>query len=790
MPARLPADEAAEQASKYIAERLSRQPRSAVKRRCNLSARSCDKPEAGTSPVCPATVPQLSPLLAQFRSVLPTGRTVRIGLMVATAVLFAVLAVAHGGFSLVGAPITTFTRAIINVASIGFAALLYLAATPWFERSRYDPLRALWRALLMAVGLLMLMVVLRMFVGEGHVNARTSLSGDLATAISAVVLAFTETFFAVVVLHSLRPLVLFRRRRRTRQIWRAMLVLMGIAALSTAFVLPTADSLILTTLLVLASLVPMVYCAFRLGWIVPLTFRHKLLTMLFSAGLAGLIGLVLFQQFSGLASAAGAFAGVRVPYLYLFSRSLGELVIFGLVFGFLYTITAVLSLLFHLPTTQAFAQQTGEIRAFKALAELSSQVLDRDQLVETISGAPVLAGIAESAWLALIDPASGSLAPRVVAASGISKQDVLHLVAVDALVEDVAQSTAPLLLGTAAADHRVHAKPRDHIGSLAVLPLMAGGQSYGALFAAKPMTDGFEDDDVTALATFAGQAALALSHASLFQDALEKERLARELALAREVQQRLLPQSLPEMEGAELAVAEQPAEEIAGDYYDVVDLGEGCFGILIADVAGKGAAAAFYMAQLKGVVQSSARTMRSPGAFLALANEALTPSLARRAFISAVYGILDTREGTFTLARAGHCPIVMARADDGPWLLRADGLAIGLDPGPLFRRTLHEQVVRLVPGDVFALYTDGLVEARNADGEEYGYDRLTDAIHDLREHTASDILGMLLSDQRDFAGSNSLTDDLTVVILKWNGLESNTALPETAEPFTIRPAFP
>ncbi len=710
-------------------------------------------------------------------------------LIVAASVLFAVLAVAHCGFSLVGAPITAFTRALINLGSVLFAGTLYFAATPWFERSGYDPLRTLWRALLTAAGLLMAMVVLRMFIREGHLNPRTSLSGDLGTAIGAVVLAFLGTFFAVVVLHSLRPLVLFRRTRRTRQVWRSMLVLMGVAALSTAFILPTTGSSTLTALLLAACLIPMVYCAFRLGWIVPLTFRHKLISVLFSAGLAGLIGLVLFQQFAGLASAAGAFSGDRLPYIYLFSRSLGELVVFSLVFGFLYALTAVLSLLFHLPTTQAFAQQTSEIRAFKALAELSSEVLDRDQLVETISGAPVLSGIAESAWLALVDSSSGSLAPTVVASSGISKEDAIRLVSVSSLVEDVAESTVPLLLGTAAADHRVNARPGDRLGSLAVLPLVAGGQSFGALFAAKAITDGFEDDDVAALATFAGQAALALSHASLFQEALEKERMARELALAREVQQRLLPQSLPIIEGAELAVAEHPAHEIAGDYYDFVELGDGCFGILIADVAGKGAAAAFYMAQMKGVVQSSAKMTRSPGAFLALANEALTPSLASRAFISATYAVLDTNSCTFTVARAGHCPIVMARKDDGPWLLRSDGLGIGLDPGPLFRRTLHEQVVHLKPGDVFALYTDGLVETRNEMGEEYGYDRLTDVIQDLRERSAPDVLAALMADQRGFAGTNSLADDLTVVVLKWNGAESTTESPDTSKPFTIRPAF-
>src|SRR5690606_41172167 len=89
------------------------------------------------------------------------------------------------------------------------------------------------------------------------------------------------------------------------------------------------------------------------------------------------------------------------------------------------------------------------------------------------------------------------------------------------------------------ADHRVRARPGDGIGSLLVLPLTAGGQAHGALFAARAVTDGFEEEDAGALATFAGQAALALSHAALFEDALEKERMARELALAREVQQRL-----------------------------------------------------------------------------------------------------------------------------------------------------------------------------------------------------------------------------------------------------------
>jgi serine phosphatase RsbU (regulator of sigma subunit) len=341
------------------------------------------------------------------------------------------------------------------------------------------------------------------------------------------------------------------------------------------------------------------------------------------------------------------------------------------------------------------------------------------------------------------------------------------------------------------------------VGSLLVLPLTAGGQHHGALFAARAVTDGFEEDDAGALATFAGQAALALSHATLFEDALEKARLARELALAREVQQRLLPQSLPAIRGTEIAAAERPAHEVCGDYYDVVDLGGGCVGLLVADVAGKGAAAAFYMAELKGIVQGAAKLTRSPGAFLARANEALAGSLGRTAFISAVYGVLDPAAGTFTFARAGHCPVVMARAPEhggGHWLLRADGLGLGLDPGPLFRRTLHEQVVRLAPGDVFALYSDGLVEARSAAGEEYGYDRLADALCRHRALGAQALLDALLDDQRAFAGDAPYDDDLTLVVLRWNGTApangaaaaTSDAPPASAarpEPFFVRPAF-
>src|SRR5690606_37698681 len=129
-------------------------------------------------------------------------------------------------------------------------------------------------------------------------------------------------------------------------------------------------------------------------------------------------------------------------------------------------------------------------------------------------------------------------------------------------------------------------------------------------------------------------------------------------------------------------------------------------------------------AELKGIFQSVSRLTQSPAEALARANEALASSLGKNDFITAVYDVLPLAEGTLTLARAGHCPVALARADGSVELLRSGGLGLGLDRGPLFRRALQEQTLALQPGDTLVLYTDGLVEARNRAGEEFGYERL------------------------------------------------------------------
>jgi sigma-B regulation protein RsbU (phosphoserine phosphatase) len=199
------------------------------------------------------------------------------------------------------------------------------------------------------------------------------------------------------------------------------------------------------------------------------------------------------------------------------------------------------------------------------------------------------------------------------------------------------------------------------------------------------------------------------------------------------------------------------------------------------------------MAQLKGIFQASAALSHSPGAFLARANEALRPSLGPRSFVSAVSAVLDPETGTLTVARAGHCPAVLAR-DGAAWSLRAPGLGLGLDAGPLFKRTLIEQVVPLRPGDVVALYTDGLIEARDGVGREFGYERLNAALLsgavDAGGDAARHVRDRLFAELDAFSDPTAAVDDTTLVVLTWHG-NANTPAPGADDglPYRLRPAF-
>lgn len=257
---------------------------------------------------------------------------------------------------------------------------------------------------------------------------------------------------------------------------------------------------------------------------------------------------------------------------------------------------------------------------------------------------------------------------------------------------------------------------------------------------------------------------------NLLQQKAEKERLEQELLIARRIQMSLLPQEPPTLARMELLALCEPAREVGGDYYDFIVLDEHRLGVLVADVAGKGTSAALYMAELKGLVLSLAQHHESPRALLIEANRLIAQHLESASFITATYGVLDARQRTFTYARAGHCPLLHLSSVSGTpqvQVLAPGGLVVGLklDGGEMFARLLEESCLTLAAGDLVMLYTDGVSEAMNEEGDCFGETRLVSILEAHGALGPDAVRQRVVDEIRLFSGSAPQHDDMTLLLV-------------------------
>ncbi|HEX9652756.1 MAG TPA: SpoIIE family protein phosphatase, partial [bacterium] len=247
----------------------------------------------------------------------------------------------------------------------------------------------------------------------------------------------------------------------------------------------------------------------------------------------------------------------------------------------------------------------------------------------------------------------------------------------------------------------------------------------------------------------------------------ERERMARELEIARNVQMSLLPKQNPLAEGYDIAGVCIPALEVGGDYYDFFQLGDGKIGIAIGDVSGKGMPAAIYMTLTKGILQSYASENNSPRDVLNKLNRQMYTNIERNNFVSMFYAILDMSARKIRFARAGHNPAILAhRENDSNTFLQPKGLALGLESGNKFYEFLEEHEVSLKSGDVLTFYTDGFTEASDKRGEEFGEERLEKIITDTKDTSASIIIQDVVRAVKRFVGNHPQHDDMTMVVVK------------------------
>ena len=676
-----------------------------------------------------------------------------------------------------GEPFPYLITVLQNVAVLlGFAALWTLSAQQYTSR-KSSPARIFWTMLLFGIAFIaaasFITSIYRVADAElidafkAESEFYDGIPRSFVTVLRSTILSFLGILFAFYIVYRIRELVLFKRTKTSQRNWNLLMGTMALAAL-TFFMKPPQDQE--PNALQIIGLLPavgmMVINSLRASWIVFLNFREKLISI--SLSLLLLIFLAISLDLTPIPSPY--FTDLLV-YIQYYNTVLNIFVFLSISFGILYCTASLLLLLFHLPTTGDFQRREHERAVMHALTDLVNQAFDSEKLYSKIASSPVEAGSAETSWLAVANLQTGSLRPRIVATYNISSSRVERLVDVTAIYNEVSSQRSPTLLGDAPTDHRISVRPGDGLGSLLAVPLTTREEILGVLFVTKDVIYGFEKDDIDSIQIYAAQAAIAMDNARLFIERIEKERLTRELDIAREVQRKLLPQKVPDLPGVTLAASNVSAERVGGDYYDFLQLDDDRLCFIIGDVSGKGASAAFYMAEMQGIFQSVGRLAAHPNDFLKHANAALASSLDKNVFISVIYGLLDLKKEEFILGRAGHCPAAMINLNGEARYLRPSGIGLGLDHGELFDRALKAERISLQPGDVFALYTDGIIESRNSQGEEYGYERLLQALQNYRYEDASGIHSALLNDLNQFLGHEHYDDDMTLVVMKWHGIQ-------------------
>jgi serine phosphatase RsbU (regulator of sigma subunit) len=303
-----------------------------------------------------------------------------------------------------------------------------------------------------------------------------------------------------------------------------------------------------------------------------------------------------------------------------------------------------------------------------------------------------------------------------------------------------------------------------------VVPLVSQGELIGLLNLGPRLSQQeYSADDRKLLSDLSAQTAPAVRVAQLVRqqqrEAQERERIEQELRIARLIQQTLLPKTLPELPGYDVAAYYQPAREVGGDFYDFLELEDGKLGLVVGDVTDKGVPAALVMATTRTMLRAAAQRLFSPGEVLRRTNDALVTDIPPNMFITCLYAILDLESGRLVYANAGHDLPYRRRAgrsERAAEELRATGMPLGLMPGMGY----EEKEIVLQKGESVLFYSDGLVEAHDPQREMFGFPRLQGLVGTHRSGGSS-LIRFLLSELTRFTGEDwEQEDDITLVTLE------------------------
>ncbi len=325
----------------------------------------------------------------------------------------------------------------------------------------------------------------------------------------------------------------------------------------------------------------------------------------------------------------------------------------------------------------------------------------------------------------------------------------------------VAQTGEPIISPDVSKDPRYFAA-RKPTRSEMVAPIISNDRVIGAFDLESDRLNAYSEDDLSVLQLLTSQVAIIIEKERLYEQVVEKKRIEAQIEIARQVQLELLPDHDPQFDNFDVSAYIFPTEEVSGDYYDWVKIFDDQIGIVVADAVGKGIPAALLMAFLRASLRAGIQVGYAPHIAMSKVGNLLWDSTEDHQFITAIYGILDTTNRTFVYSNAGHNP---------PLLMKPDGeyrfVEYGDTPlGMFVDARYHQHFIRFEQGQVMVIYTDGITEAANALGEEYGEDRFAKSVLACIDLPAKEMIDFIRKGVADFTERKFLDDDGTLFIVK------------------------
>lgn len=387
--------------------------------------------------------------------------------------------------------------------------------------------------------------------------------------------------------------------------------------------------------------------------------------------------------------------------------------------------------------------------------------LELDELMNKILASLTKVIECEIAMIYLVDPENGTI--NQISTIGLEEfpTDQLRLKIGQGICGRVAETGEGIIVSDVNLNNDYIACRTTTKSEMAV-PLKFNNVVVGVLNVESDQSDAYKGHELELMNAFASLAAVSIERAKLHRQMLSARRLEHEIAIARRIQKTFLPSGNPRIEGFDVAGLNLPSAEVGGDYYDFIPIVENQYGIAIGDVSGSGIPASLIMAAFRASLKAEIRNNFAIRAILSKVNNLLFESIDRERYVTAAYGVLDSKNKIFTYSNAGHNPPILLRESGELQYLNEGGMALGI----FANSTYEENSILLKSGDIVLFYTDGVTEVKDENDIEFNEQRLIDAARETRDKPAARIIEYIVDQTEKFKKDSKFIDDLTLIVLK------------------------